>query len=164
MNAVKMKMRCQGCAREGVKTFGSLARPRWCRCSGRGFGPIVAAPGTIVRMIFEGPKDAAFRERCRVLGIAERAARDELSKRYVRCGRGWRELPESSPKRRALYAAHDAAIADLERAQAECPHDPFARSMFDRETCGVCYAHVESDVAQHRHLVREGLYREEQAS
>lgn len=155
----RVKMSCQGCGRSGLRALGSGVRPRWCRCGRASFGPIVAAPGTVVRFTFESESDAAFRDRCRFAGNAERQARDAAtSGRWVRSGRGYRRLPETSPKVKALYAAHDATIAALEALQAECPHRD--RSMFAPEMCGTCYAHVESVIAQHRHLVREGFYEE----
>ena len=123
------------------------------------FGPIIAAPGTVVMFRFESKDAAAFRERCRLAGNAEHDAKHAYREgRWVRCGRGYRCLPDDSPKVRALIAAHDAAIAALEALQAECPHE--GRSPYAREHCDCCYAHVESDIAQHRHLVREGLYQE----
>lgn len=152
-------MLCQSCNRSGLHTFGSVGQPRWCRCR-KGtltFGPIVAAPGTILSWRFEDKADADFREQCRLAGNAEREARDAAtSGRWVRCGRGYRRLSDTSPKVVALYAAHDAAIAALEALQAQCPHRD--RSPYAREYCDCCYAHVESDIEHHRHLVREGFY------
>lgn len=145
---------CQKCGRRGMHN--GAAKPRWCRCPKVG-GPYVAPPGFVAVITFESPCDAAFRERCRLLGNAEREARDALSERWVRCGRGWRELGWSSPKRRRLERAYRKALRALEAVQAQCAHDELDRSIFDRGMCGVCYAHVVSDIEQHRHLVREGI-------
>lgn len=149
---LRVRMICQGCDRGGRHAFGSPGRPGWCRCVGT-FGPIVAAPGTVVELRFDSLTDASFHERCRRLGQAYHDAKDNLTDRWVRCGRGWRELPSTSRKRILLEADYEHALAMLEAAQAECPH--LERSLFAPEYCGVCYAHVECDVAQYRHLLRE---------
>jgi hypothetical protein len=145
---------CQSCGQQGVTPFGGHAKPAWCKCTGKKLGgPYVAPPGYIVRFAYESTDDAAFREACRLAGNAEREARDNLSQRFVRSGKGWRELPRSSPKRRALEAAYRKASRALEALRARCPHT--GRSLFSKAQCDICYAHVECDVEHHRHLVRE---------
>jgi hypothetical protein len=116
-------------------------------------GPHIAPPGHVTRFTYESPAAAAFREACRLASNAEREARDNLSQRFVRAGTGWRELPSSSPKRRALERAHTNAVRAVEALQARCPHT--SRSLFNRVFCDVCHAHVECDVGHYRHLVRE---------
>lgn len=155
LKGLRVQMLCQTCGRSGLHAFGAIAKPRWCRCVGTS-GPIVMAPGVVMAVRFESADDAAFRERCRVLGNTERTARDALSSRWVRCGRGWRELPRTSPKRQRLERAYASARRALQAAQRECPHRD--RSLFDPEMCGTCHAHVESDIEQHRHMVREGFF------
>lgn len=151
----RVKMLCQSCNRTGLHTIGA-GKPRWCRCGKGSHGPIVAAPGTIVRYTFESASDAAFRKECQLAGKEERDARDNLTDRWVKCGKGYRELPMTSPKRQKLEKAYEDALAKLEALQAKCPHE--GRSMFDREMCDCCYMHVESDIAQFQHLMREGIY------
>ena len=145
-------------------------QPAWCSCTdkkGRRAeaimvagdsrqhpgGPYVAAPGHTVAFIYESKDDSSFRETCRLAGNAEREARDNLSQRFVRCGKGWRELPRSSPRRRVLEAAYAKASRALEALRARCPHA--GRSLFSKAQCDVCYAHVECDVEHHLHLVQE---------
>lgn len=153
---MKVKMQCQGCARSGLHAL-DAGRPSWCRCRRSSFGPIVAAPGTVIMFRFESHEAAEFRERCRLAGNAEYEARHAIRDgRWVRAGRGYRRLPDGSKRVRELEAAHDKALASLEALQAVCPHTD--RCPYNRENCGTCYAHVESDIAQHRHLVREGFY------
>lgn len=152
-------MLCQSCKRSGKHTFGSNGQPRWCRCRKRAgtFGPIVAAPGTILVWRFEAQSDADFREQCRLAGNAQRTALETLrSDKWVRCGKGYRELPRTSAKRRGLEAAYKKALAGLTALQAQCPHGD--RSPYQPEYCGCCYAHVESNIEHHRHLVREGFF------
>lgn len=145
---------CQSCGRRGRVAVGSArAKERWCRCPKGKSGPYVSPPGHVTVFHFRSKADAEFRERCRLLGNAERRARDALSGRFVRCGRGWRELPRSAPKRRVLETNYREALRALEKVQALCPHAE--RSMFAPVMCGVCYAHVECDVAHHAHLIRE---------
>lgn len=146
---------CQSCGGRGVVPADPAKKPRWCTCDKgprHGGGPFVAPPGVVVVYRFESRDDHAFRERCRLVGNAERRARDDLSGRFVRSGRGYRELPKSSPKRRGLETAYRRALRALEAVQAECAHG--SRSIFNRVFCDVCYAHVECDVEHHRHLVR----------
>lgn len=137
---VTTRMLCQSCGGTGVHTFGDATKPAWCSCRPGKVGPIVMAPGAVVRLVVESTEDAERREQGRLLGNAEREARDRLSERWVRCGRGWRELPRSSPKRRALEVAYREALRALKRFQATCPHP--TRSMFAPEFCDVCHACV----------------------
>lgn len=153
---IPVRSLCQGCGEIGTTYLGEtrISKPSWCKCTKRSHGPIVAAPGTVVRITFESADDAAFRARCDVASKAFADARDAWSTRWVRCGRkGWRELPATSPKVRALDAAYRKAERDLEKLQAECRHPQ--RSLFSHIHCDVCHAHVECDVAHYRHLVRE---------
>ena len=147
---------CQSCGRSGPYRLGQASRPKWCRCPPDKSGPLQAPPGHVTALTFETRAASTFRERCRLASNAEREARDALCSRWVRCGRGWRELPATSKKVRALEAAYEAKLAELEALRAVCPHND--RMHFDQERCGTCYEHVESDVAQHRHLVREGFF------
>lgn len=165
MGALRIPSLCQSCGHQGPVDVGTAtsANPPWCTCTGKNKGgPYVAPPGVVVCLSYESKEDSAFREECRLAGNAERHARDDLSLRWVRSGRGWRELPRSSPKRRRLEGAYRKALRALEALQARCAHAE--RSMFSHEHCGVCYAHVETDVEQHRHLVREGFYRRRSAA
>jgi hypothetical protein len=148
---------------------GGHHQPTWCKCAdnkGRRAaavvkaggammpgGPYVAPPGHVTAFVFESQDAAAFREICRLAGNAERQARDDLSLRWVRSGKGWRELPRSSPKRRALESAYAKASRALDALRARCPHS--GRSPFDKTSCDVCYEYVECDVDRRRHLVRE---------
>lgn len=156
LNGPTVKMLCQSCNRTGAHAFGDLQKPRFCRCKAGKVGPIVAAPGTIVCFRFGRTDDTAFREQCRLASNAERRARDVCSLRFVKIGEDYRELPPMSPKRQRHEKAYAAAIAALEALQAICPHED--RSHYAPEHCDCCHAHVESDIAQHRHLVREGFY------
>ncbi len=157
MNATNYQMRtmCQTCQCIGSMQLGACGKPAWCACV-KGGGPYVAAPGTIVKITFESHEAAAFREQCRLASNAERGARDDLSQRWVRCGRGYRELPPWSAKCKALARAYALACRALRKLQRQCVHPE--RSMFNRECCGVCKMHVETDVEQHRHLVRQGYF------
>lgn len=151
---MKIRAICQKCGRTGVTQLDGRARPSWCKCPRKGLGgPYVAAPGHVVRFTYESSAAAAFREACRLASNAEREARDNLSQRLVRAGKGWRELPRSSPKRRALEKAYAKAVRAIEALQARCPHE--SRSLFNRVFCDVCDAHVECDVEHYRHIVRE---------
>lgn len=153
----RVKMVCQSCKRAGRQSFGDGSKPRWCRCTKAAHGPIVMAPGVVVMVRFEPSSDAAFRERCRLASNAHREAVETLrSDKWVRCGKGYRELPLDSPTRKKLEASYDSTLAALEALQAECPHRD--RSPYQPEYCDCCYAHVESDIEQRRHLVREGFY------
>lgn len=145
---------CQRCGRQGP--MAGEAQPAWCTCTGR-CGPYVAPPGHVTVYRFENAEASAFREACRLAGNAMHAAKDRLAERYVRHGRGYRELPPTHPKRRYLYERYAAAWRVLERLQRACAHPE--RSPYNPEACGVCYARVESDVARHRYMVREGLCR-----
>lgn len=133
--------RCQKCGRSGQLALRTgAARVSWCRCKGSQ-GPMQAPPGHITAFIFETREQAAFSELCRVTGNAERQARDDLSSRYVRCGSGYRELPRSSPKRRALEARYASALRALRRLQARCRHP--RRCIFNPCACGVCRKWLE---------------------
>ena len=95
--------------------------------------------------------EAAWRERCRLAGNAERGARDAITHaRYTDSGR---KRPDSSPIVRAAVKAYRAALRTLESLQAQCSHP--SRSMFSPVHCDVCYAHVECNVEHFRHVVRE---------
>ncbi len=145
---------CQGCQKTGLYDPPSAdGRATWCTCGARTFGPYVAAPGVVFALVYESQEDAAFRESCRLAGNAERDARDALSGRYVRSGKGWRELPKASPKRRALEATYRKACRAHEALQARCSHP--SRSQHSKAHCDVCHAYVECDVALHHHFVRE---------
>lgn len=137
LDDVVVRMLCQGCGRSGMHRFGGN-KPRWCRCpkAKRTHGPIVAAPGTVVRLTFESADDAGFRARAAEVIRAWFDARDALSSRWVRCGRGWRELPRSSPRRKALELAFRRATRAWDAIQGECPHR--GRSLFDPNSCDVC--------------------------
>jgi hypothetical protein len=153
VSALRLPALCQSCGERGVMT-GESGKVPWCKCTGKKpGGPYVAPPGFVARFTFEARDAAAFRERCCLAGNAEREARDRLSERWVRCGRGWRELPRSSSKRKALEASYRAALRALEALQTECSHPE--RSLFAKEYCGVCHARVEVEIAQFRHLERE---------
>lgn len=95
------------------------------------------APGHVVSLVFETAPEHALAELCRLAGNAERSARDDLSQRFVRCGRGWRELPRSHPKRAALEGRYTAALRALRKLQRQCKHP--RRSMYCSDACGVCY-------------------------
>ncbi len=145
---------CQGCKKTGLYDAQvTPGRAPWCTCLARAYGPYVAAPDVVIALRFEDRTEAAFREECRLAGNVEREARDALSGRYVRAGKGFRELPKTSPKRRALEAEYRKACRAHEALQARCAHPE--RSQFSRAHCGVCHAYVECDVALRRHLVRE---------
>lgn len=160
MNATRMPALCQGCGAQGpmrsledVKASG-IGKEPWCKCPPKKLGgPYVAPPGFVARFTFESKEEHEFRERCRLAGNAERAAKDAMVGRYVKCGRGSRRLPDSHPRVRALLSNWRKAARVLERLQAECSHPE--RSLFNRIMCGVCYAQVECDVEHYRHLVRE---------
>jgi hypothetical protein len=140
--------RCIACGGQGpiASTDG---KPAWCTCTGkkRG-GPYQPPPGVVIRYTVESRDAAAFRERCRQLGNAERRARDDLAGRFVRAGTGYRELPRTSPKRRALEAAYRTARRALEAVQAVCSHPE--RSIHAPDFCSVCYAQAQTDIAGHR--------------
>lgn len=140
---------CQGCGKQGP--YDDAQRPAWCACTGKSCGPYVAPPGFIGRMIFENSDEAAFRERCGLASNAEREARDRLV-RYVRCGRGFRELPRTHPRRKASEAAWRKACRALEALQTICPHTH--RNFFHPVACDVCHAHIECNVQEFRHFVR----------
>src|ERR1043166_668447 len=144
---------CQGCKKTGCYDAAQGERAPWCTCSARTYGPYVAAPGVIIALRYESQEDAALREEARLAGNAEREARDALSGRYVKAGKGYRELPKTRPKRRGLESAYRKACRAQEAVQARCSHPE--RSLFSKAHCGVCHAYVECDVEQHRHLVRE---------
>lgn len=151
---------CERCKNQGPIDLGraDLNKPRpqplWCTCttkdgkraedvlaSGGGLlpgGPLNAAPGTVVAFVFESEQESAFREKCRLAGNAYIEAKDELSSRWVRCGRGWRELPRGNPKRDRLEKNFAGAKRALRRLQLACKHP--RRSIFDPACCGVCYA------------------------
>lgn len=131
---------CQGCGRLGFLAIGDYSRPGWCRCQKARPGPLVVAPGFVIVLRHESEADAAKREEGRLLGNAERAARDNLSFRFVRCGSGWRELRRSSPKRRALETEYRKARRALEAFQATCGHP--TRSIHDSAFCDVCHVFV----------------------
>lgn len=162
MNALRMPALCQSCGERGSLGLNER-KPSWCKCTGKGRkgrkggagggGPYVAPTGFIACFTYFSKEEGAFREQCRLAGNAEREARDGLSARFVRSGAGYRELPRSSPRRRALETAYRAALRELERLQALCPHP--SRSLFNRVFCDVCYAHVECDVAHYQHLAHE---------
>lgn len=146
---------CQGCKKTGRYDSSASDRAPWCTCPARAFGPYVAAPGVVFALVYESKPDAAFRDACRLAGNAERDARDALSGRFVRLrsGKGWRELPKTSPKRRALEGAYRKACRAHEALQARCSHPE--RCQYSKAHCGVCHAYVECDVALHHHFVRE---------
>lgn len=151
---VRLPSVCAGCKRSGLYTLGSGGRPRWCRCKGIP-GVLHPPPGHVTVFHYRSKEEAAFRERCRLAGNAERQARDGLSDRFVRCGRrGWRELPRSSPKRRGLDLAYRRARRTLDALQAACAHDILDRSRDAPEYCGACYAHVFTDIVVHRQFAR----------
>lgn len=155
MNLASMPALCQGCGRTGPGGEAPKT-PAWCRCrklGRRSAGPFVAPPGFVARFSCEDADAAAFRERCRLVSNAEREARDALAGRWVRCGRGWRELPIGTPKRDALEAAYRTALRALTALQRECPHP--SRSIFNPIFCDVCHAQVECNVEHYRHVVRE---------
>lgn len=131
---------CQGCGRKGDVHHYDIRKAPWCRCKGA-YGPYVAPPGHVTRFIFESKEDAAKREQGRLLGNAERLARDNFCSRWVKCGSGYRELPRTSPKRKALEKAYQEALRALEAFQATCSHP--TRSPFDATMCDVCKARVE---------------------
>jgi len=149
MGHTRLPAVCRGCGKQGIKATDE--RPAWCECTGATCGPYQAPAGVVARFTFESGDAAAFREKCRLAGNAERRARDAIcDATYFPSGRkrpGWRSL------RRKAIRAHDSAIDRLESLQAQCPHP--SRSMFSRVHCDVCYAHVECDVEHFRHLVRE---------
>lgn len=146
---------CQGCKKTGLyDPQNGRERAPWCTCPARAYGPYVAAPGVVFALVYESQADAAFRDACRLAGNALCAAKDALSGRYVRSGKGWRELPKTSPKRRRLEADYRKACRAEEALQARCEHPE--RSPYSKAHCGVCHAYVECDVAHHHHLVREG--------
>lgn len=134
--------RCDGCGRCGpLPLHGGAAKAPWCRCTKKAPGPYQAPPGHVTAFIFETREEAAFSELCRVTSNAERQARDDLSQRYVRCGAGWRELPRSSPTRRALETRYASALRALRRLQAKCSHP--RRCIFNPLACGVCRKWLE---------------------
>lgn len=115
---------CQGCRRSGVYREGA-AKQRWCRCSKRAVGPYVAPKGQIVCYVFEAPlspAEQAIDTEAREVRAEYYAAKDAPTYRYVRCGRGWRELSETSPKRLASTRRWEAAVARVEELQGRCPH------------------------------------------
>lgn len=150
---------CQGCGKQGATAIGDREKPEWCTCTGVrkkggcGFGPYVAAPGFVACFTFESKEDAAFRERCRLAGNERHRAKEALSDRWVKCGRGFRELPLSHPKRKALELRYRKALRAEEALQAVCRHP--SRSIYFRIFCDVCHAQVECDIEHFRHLVRE---------
>lgn len=149
--SVRVRLLCQSCGNQGAHDFSDSSQPSWCTCT-KAYGPIVAAPGTIVRMTFESKENAVFRAECLIASNAFFEAKDALSERWVKCGRGWRELPASHPKVRGLHKAYNDALAELEWLQSLCRHP--SRCLFSRIHCDVCHAHVECDVAHYRHLVK----------
>lgn len=145
---------CQSCGGSGTYEPDRFsAKPSWCTCLDFG-GPYIAPPGHVTCYRVESKEDAAFRERCRLAGNAERQARDAaICAKWVRAGKGYRELPLSSPKRRTAEFVYRKALRALRRLQRECSHP--SRSMFNEQCCDVCFAHVQCDVAQYRHLVKQ---------
>jgi hypothetical protein len=101
-----------------------------------------APAGHVTVFHFRSKEAERFVEECRLAGNAEREARDALSFRFVRCGRGWRELRRSSPTRRRLERAYRSALRRLRACQARCAHPVTERSLYDLGRCGVCYASV----------------------
>lgn len=137
---MRVSLHCQGCDRTGtVKGTRGGKKPSWCRCKGVA-GPFHPPAGVVYRYTFETTDAASFRERGRLLGNAYIEARDALSGRWVRCGRGWRELPRGNAKRERLEAAFAKAKRDLAKHQRACSHP--TRSMFAHDRCDVCHAHV----------------------
>jgi hypothetical protein len=154
MNALRLPAVCQSCGGSGPLVSGSVAQPVWCSCSGKAKGgPYNAPPGHVTVFIYESKEDAAFREEGRLLGNAFIRAKDDLSSRFVRCGRGYRELPRGNPKREQLERAYAKALRAQAAHQRRCSHP--SRSLFNRAFCDVCHAYVECDVAHFRLLARE---------
>lgn len=135
---------CEGCGRKGTYTMGNTRRPSWCRCKGTP-GILRSPAGVVVCFTFESTDDAVFRERCRLAGNAERQARDNLCHRFVRCGKGWRELPRGNSKRDGLERAYSAALRVLRKCQRECVHP--SPSHYNPDCCGVCYVAIETAAA-----------------
>lgn len=138
-------MLCQGCARTGLHPlFGGDAKPRWCKCT-KSRGPYVAAPGTVVRIEFRKPlsaEEAAFETHAKAVSRRHYGAREALVERWVRCGRGWRELPRGNRKREALEREYANACRALDRVQRQCKHE--TRSFFNAESCDLCHADLPS--------------------
>jgi hypothetical protein len=141
VSAVRFSALCQSCGKQGTTVFGEHGKPAWCACSGRKLGgPYVAAPGFVVAFIYESADAAAFRERCRLAGNAFIAAKDARSSRWVRCGRGWRELPRGYAKRERLERAYTNALRALRKLQRQCPHE--RASIFDPCMCDCCHGEM----------------------
>lgn len=148
MEMGKLPGLCQSCGEQGPMR--SLAESKaqggkepFCKCPPKKFGgPYVMPAGIVVRAIYETRDQADFRERCRLAGNAFIAAKDGLSSRWVRCGRGWRELPRGNAKRERIERAYTNAKRALTKLQRVCPHEH--RSMFDETGCDVCHADIEA--------------------
>ena len=142
MSAIEgLPIECQGCHRVGPYEA-ARAWQRWCRCKRVGTLPMQHPPkGVVYSFRVDDAATAALHEEGRVLGNAFIAAKDALSGRWIRCGKtGWRELPRTSPKRRALETAFRKARKALDAFQAACPH-PRA-SLFEETACDCCHAIV----------------------
>ena len=140
--------RCGTCRRQGL-VMRSDARPAWCVCGkgkrGRGKlgGPYLAPPGHVTRFLSESAPAAAHREQGRLLGNAERQARDAmLAGSWAGYRRGRRRfvrtVPRSNPNRRHLERAYAVALRALRAFQKACP----TRSIFRPACCDVCHRHV----------------------
>lgn len=155
-SALPLPALCQSCGNQGMSA--GPEQPAWCTCTGKrkgkrrgGPGPYVAPPGVIITFIYETKEAAARREQGRLLGNAERTARDEaVSARWATYMRGGvehvRAVPVNNPKRRAAEAAYDAALAALEAFQVTCPHP--TRCHYFPEFCDVCHGHVPTLLAE----------------
>lgn len=129
----------------GFRSADFHRRPDWCTCPEKtDGGPFVAPPGVVVAFRYRSPRDPGegLRDALRAAGNAERAARDALAERFVRAGKGWRELPKTSKRRQSLERAYARAKAALRKLQAECPHPE--RSLYDPACCGLCYRRLAS--------------------
>ena len=151
---------CIKCNKSGLVDIGGRdIKPSWCTCPDIG-GPYNAPPGFVARWTYEAKDAAAFREACRLASNAEREARDEMLSTfwvgYQRNGRRFvRAVPKANRKRGAAERRYANKLRALRKLQRQCEHP--ARSLFDSESCDVCHAHVESDIARHRHLAAEGV-------
>jgi hypothetical protein len=142
---------CQGCKRKGPVTLGEVGRPLWCLCDGP-VGPYVAPPGHVTMFRCETREEAAHRAQGRLLGNAEREARDRLSAaswtRYTRDGRTLsRSVPTSNPARRRAARAYGKALRALETFQRACAHE--FRNSYQPTVCDHCHVVVEVPVHQH---------------
>lgn len=129
---------CQGCGGSGMTT-GLGTKPPWCKCKGS-CGPYHAPKGSVTLILFMTPEEKAFRDAARVITNewvdAKSAGAD------ARWTPSLRRRSEKSPIYKAWRKRFGAALAALEKLEAECPHT--GRSMYQPHLCDVCGSCMEA--------------------